>query len=451
MDAFERAQTVYNQGTQKFDELKKHFLYLLPYWIAGTLTALAATSYSKIFVFIEKISENIYEYCGFYFLFIPPLLFIMSWWLVEKFAPKANGSGIPQLMASVELVAEENNSIISRFLGFRIIIIKVLSSLLSLLGGGAIGREGPTLQISGSIFYLVQKYWKRTVIPNHSAFLLAGAASGLASAFNTPLGGIVYVIEELAKSHLNSFRTGVVHSVICAGVISQMLMGPYIYFGVPKTSGFEMKFLIDYIFIAILAGLLITLFAQSLKALVNFRSQLNSLISKIVFAGLMGVLFAAVIMFISSHGMGAGKNLLTQLLSGSIYASTYDVIARFLGTFLTYANGGAGGIFAPTLSMGGSLASLIDQVFSFNLGPLAVLVGMSAGLAALTHSPLTSFILVLEMTDRHNAIFPLMLAAIIGHGLSKFISKTSFYEFVCAKIIREIIHEKNKNEISRQL
>jgi H+/Cl- antiporter ClcA len=289
----------------------------------------------------------------------------------------------------------------------------------------------------------VQKNWSFSEITNRSAFLLAGAASGLAAAFNTPLGGIVYVVEELAKSHLNTFRTGVLHSVIFAGVFTQMIMGPYLYFGYPKVEGFKFSLLFQYMTISICGALFVTLMAQTLKAIVLFRREKRKFLENTFVACCCGALFAAVILFVSAHAAGGGKELLNGLIFKSQIATFGDVIGRYVGTILTYANGGAGGIFAPTLSLGGAASSYFDSIFQFQLGPLAVLLGMTSGLAALTHSPLTSFILILEMTDRHNSIIPLMIAAIIGHGVSKIISKKSFYETVFEHLLNDLENKKD--------
>lgn len=425
-------------------EIKNQILKLLPFWIAGSLTALVATQYAKLFSLAETLSLQMYETLGYGFIAIPPFFFFVSWFLVYRFAPKANGSGIPQLMASIDLLHKKNDQLVESLLSFKIIVVKILSSLLGVVGGGAIGREGPTLQISGSIFSLFTKYWKLTDIQNKSAFIMAGAASGLASAFNTPLGGIVYVVEELAKSHLNTFRTGVLHSVIFAGIISQMIMGPYLYLGFPKIEEFNGIYIFHYILIAIAAALAVILFSYVLKQLVKHRNNFIGIRSHIAIAIVSGLLFGVYAVFVSKNVLGPGKELLNQLLFSNEPARFSDVISRFFGSLLTYANGGAGGIFAPTLSLGGSSGSFIDSLLNFNIGPLAVLIGMVAGLSALTQSPLTSFILILEMTDRHKAIFPLMLAAIIGHGLSKLILKHSFYEYVCENILASMSNTKSE-------
>lgn len=437
MDLGRSTQELYKDGTEKLEEIKNQFIRLLPFWLAGSLTALIATQYAKLFSLMESYSLQLFEKSGSWFILVPPTFFLISWALVHKFAPRANGSGIPQLMASIELLHTKRDNFVESLLSFRIIVIKILSSLAGVLGGGAIGREGPTLQISGSVFSLFIKHWKFSEIQNRSAFIMAGAASGLASAFNTPLGGIVYVVEELAKSHLNTFRTGVLHSVIFAGIISQMIMGPYLYLGFPKIAEFNGVFVFQYILVATAAAFSVIVFSYMLKILVKRRTEFLSVRSHFMMALVSGLFFGFYAVYLSKSVLGPGKELLNRLLFSNESASIVDVISRLLGSFLTYANGGAGGIFAPTLSLGGSAGSYLDSLMNFNLGPLAVLVGMTAGLSALTQSPLTSFILILEMTDRHKAIFPLMLAAIIGHGFSKLILKHSFYEYVCESILKK--------------
>lgn len=429
---------LYKESSQKFDEVKKYLIKLLPFWVAGSITALVATMYAKLFAICEEYSLVLYQNTGYWFLAIPPLLFFISWYIVEKFSPYANGSGIPQLMAAVEFKHLNKTDLIDKFLSLRIILVKIFSSLIGILGGGAIGREGPTLQISASIFHLIDKNWKTADLQNRHGFLLAGAASGLASAFNTPLGGIVYVVEELAKSHLSGFRTGVLHSVIFAGLISQYMMGPYLYFGYPKVLHFQYSWLYQLLTLSLAAGVVVTFFAQGLKTLVLFRSKIKKNFHKALIAIGTGLIFSSFVVFVSPSALGPGKALLNNFLFNKDSASVIDVLARFVGSFFTYANGGSGGIFAPTLSLGGSVTSFVSSMFVADLGPIAVLIGMTAGLAALTHSPLTSFILILEMTDRYSSIFPLMIAALIGHGVSRLIAKKSFYEFVCEKLIQTV-------------
>lgn len=424
---------------------RDRFLTALPFWIAGSLTALIAILYARAFLVIEATAVQAVQNLGYWILLFSPVCFVLSWWAVDRFAPNATGSGIPQLMTAAELAETKAGSmIIKSLLGGRIIIVKVISSLLGVLGGGAIGREGPTLQIAGSVFDMTSRFLPRQLkATSRQGMILAGGAAGLAAAFNTPLGGIAYVIEELSKSHLSFFRTGILHAVIVAGLISQLVMGSYLYFGYPKVPDFSMAQLGLVIVVALVAGLMGTFFGEFLKYIFNFRSTLKTRMEKGTMAAFSGFVIAIMILFLTPNVMGSGRGLLEQLLFEGHHATFADAVARFLGTAATYASGGAGGIFAPTLAIGGVAGNLAETLFFDTAGPLAVLVGMTASLAALTHSPLTSFILILEMTDRHSALLPIMVAAMIGHSVSKLIAGESFYEFVSHRLTEKYSEPKD--------
>ncbi len=431
------------QDKTEIAEVRKRTLELVPFWVAAGATGAISVIYARSFHYAEQLSSRIFQEIGDWSFLFVPTGFVLAWLLVEKAAPFSNGSGIPQLMAASTVAPQESResqSLIRRLLGFRVIIVKFLSSMLLVVSGGAIGREGPTLQIAGSVFYITSKVFpKQWLAKNLQGLLLAGGAAGLASAFNTPLGGIAYVVEELGKTHLNSFRTGMLHAVIVAGFIAQTLVGPYLYLGYPKFDSFQWPDIPWAIVLAILAAVIGTLFGQGLKAVFQWRSRITKLSQKILLAAGAGLLFCALIRFGSQEYRASGTELLNRLLFSSTDGSAeiVDVVGRFFGPLLSYMSGAAGGIFAPVLALGGTAGSAFANLFDVPMGGLAVLVGMTAALAALTHSPFTSFVLILEMTDRHSAIFPLMLAAVIGHGVSKMISRTSFYEFVAAKILAQ--------------
>src|SRR5437764_11610103 len=140
-------------------------------------------------------------------------------------------------MAAIDLATPRNNHLVDKLLSLRIIIVKMVSSLVLISGGAAIGREGPTIQIAGSIFRLVNK-WIPSSWPKLSkqSFIMTGAAAGLAAAFNTPLGGMVFAVEELARIHIRFIRTALFTAVIISGLTAQGLLGPYLYLGYPDVS-----------------------------------------------------------------------------------------------------------------------------------------------------------------------------------------------------------------------
>jgi H+/Cl- antiporter ClcA len=142
-------------------------------------------------------------------------------------------------------------------LSLKIIVFKIISSVVLVIGGGAVGREGPTIQMAGSVFRKVNEYlpewWPKISKKN---MIMTGAAAGLAAAFNTPLGGIVFAVEELSKTHINYFKTALFTAVIIAGLTAQTLAGSYLYLGYPKTNDVSLMVMFPIILVAGTAGIL---------------------------------------------------------------------------------------------------------------------------------------------------------------------------------------------------
>jgi H+/Cl- antiporter ClcA len=169
--------------------------------------------------------------------------------------PFAKGSGIPQVMAAIEISKPSSRGLVDKLLSLKIILIKVVSSAFKVLGGGIVGREGPTIQISSSVFQVVYKYlptwWKPISQKN---ILVAGAASGLAAAFNTPLGGIIFAIEELSKFHVKAYKSSLFVAVVIAGLVAQTLGGSYLYLGYPKLVHSGWMVYLGVLIVSILSG-----------------------------------------------------------------------------------------------------------------------------------------------------------------------------------------------------
>lgn len=162
-------------------------------WTAAVITGLGAVAYASLFRRVEFLFEDLVLTAPGIAFIATPIAFLIGWWLVFRFAPEAGGSGIPQVMAAIAPEAQGNHRFNDRLLGIKTALIKVLSSLICLAGGGAIGREGPTLQVSAALFHFVGKRIEKfSGFYDRQMWAIAGAAAGLASAFNTPLGGIVY-------------------------------------------------------------------------------------------------------------------------------------------------------------------------------------------------------------------------------------------------------------------
>ncbi|WP_276131911.1 chloride channel protein [Polluticoccus soli] len=394
--------------------IRANILEAIPFWIAASITGTVAVVYTFLFDKTDQFLHRLLEWHKSGIFILAPLAFLISWLLVKIIEPNAGGSGIPQVMAAIEISSGKNSHKVSKLLSLRIASTKIISSMFMVLGGGAIGREGPTIQIAGSIFKSVSnripESWPKL---SQRSFLLTGAAAGLAAAFNTPLGGIVFAIEELAKVHISLFRTALFTSVIIAGLTAQAMLGPYLFLGYPDVKSTGSLIFFGVFVVAIIAGIGGALMCSSILMLLNWKRKL-SIAKSIAFILCVGLIVATVAYFFDIYILGSGKDLLNQtLFTKEKYLGIVTCFARVLGPVLSFSVGGAGGIFAPSLSAGASIGSLLSEILHFTgaNANLLILSGMVGFLTGVTRTPFTSAILVLEMTDRHSVIFYLMLAS----------------------------------------
>lgn len=426
-----RKRLKYIFDTVTNDRIRKSILEAIPFWIAALLTGLAAVAYTQLFNIAEDLLRHVWNWQRWSIFIFAPLSFLTAWLIVRLFAKNAGGSGIPQVMAAIDLSATKYENKLSKLLSPRILLTKIASSLFMVFGGGAIGREGPTIQIAGSIFSTINK-----LIPNswpklsQRSFILTGAASGLAAAFNTPLGGIVFAIEELAKIHISLFRTALFTSVIIAGLAAQAILGPYLYLGYPNVKGLSALVFLGVIVVAIVAGMCGAAMCKIILKILEWKRTLTNT-QTIIYIIAIGFVIAAAAYFVDSSILGSGKELMNDtLFTDDKYVSGQTLLMRIFGPILSFTVGGAGGIFAPSLSAGASIGSVLAQVFHFadaNANML-ILSGMVGFLTGVTRTPFTSAILVLEMTDRHSVIFYLMLSALVSNIAALVIARKSFYE-----------------------
>lgn len=406
----------------------------IPFWFASAISGLLAYLYYLVFRFTESKTLELLAYKRWSIFIITPISFYISWWLVRRYAPFAKGSGIPQVMASIEISKPNTRHLIDQFLSLKIIVIKVLSSAFKVFGGGIVGREGPTIQISSSVFQVVYKYlpswWKPISQKN---ILIAGAASGLAAAFNTPLGGIIFAIEELSKFHVKQHKSTLFVAVVIAGLVAQFLGGSYLYLGYPKVETTGWMVYIGVIITAIIAGFSGAKTGVYLWKFLQFigKRKMNYQQILIVFGASLFTAFT--IYYLGNDAMGSGKEIMERtLFTPNKQVDWYTPFVRMAGLLTSFSFGGAGGIFAPSLSIGASFGALTASVLELtgNNANMLIVVGMTAFLTGITRSPFTAAIVVIEMTDRHSAIFYLMLASVIAMTISLFVDKKSFYDYV---------------------
>ncbi|MCC3159752.1 chloride channel protein [Hymenobacter sp. 15J16-1T3B] len=430
------------------DRVRRLVLQSFPFWFASIIVGGVAVGYEKLFVWAEQTSFAWLRAQPLLAFLLTPLAFLASWALVQRWAPAARGSGIPQVMAGIELSTPGHYHRTGYLLSLKVAVVKVLSSAMLLLGGGVIGREGPTIQISAAIFRAINRLqppgWPQL---SRQIALVTGGAAGLAAAFNTPLGGIVFVVEELTQMHMARFRMAVFSAVIVAGLTAQAILGPYLYLGYPKVTAHAGWFLATVALVAIICGLAGALFAKTLLWINGFRRRFATTAQQAGWVLGCGLLLAGLAYWVGSEGVGTGKPIINRLLfQNDGLTPWYLFPVRFVGMALSYSGGGAGGVFATSLSAGAVLGDVLCRVGQVPLDDrnLLILVSMVGFLTGVVRSPFTAAILVLEMTDRHGAIFQLLLSGMMAQAVASLVDSHSLYEHLKTSFLRETLSQEAK-------
>lgn len=356
-------------------------------------------------------------------LALTPLGFGLIVFMTLRVFPNSQGSGIPQVIAARELPEGATRTAL---VSMRVAVGKILAVTLGLLCGASIGREGPTVQVGAALMYAMG----RRAMEYQRGLLLAGAAAGIAAAFNTPLAGIVFGIEELSRSFESRTSGLVLGAIIAAGLTSLGLVGDYAYFGSTNAVLPLGRAWLVLPVCAVLGGFFGALYSRVVIAVARgLPGAPGRFIAKypIVFAMLCGLGVALSGLLSQDMSYGTGYDQARAIVHGAVPPCAIFGPMKFLATLFSSVGGIPGGLFAPSLAVGAGLAANLHSLFQdVPLGALALL-GMVSYLTGVVQTPITSFVIVSEMTENHAMIIPLMLAALIADAVSKSICSESIY------------------------
>ncbi|RCX09741.1 chloride channel protein [Extensimonas vulgaris] len=360
-----------------------------------------------------------------------PLLWTPAWtalivWMTRRWAPGAAGSGIPQVMAALH-PGVTGTPWKSLYVSFRLSVAKIALTALGLLGGLSQGREGPSVQIGAGIMHSARHWLPPKAAVSPHGLLIAGGAAGIAAAFNTPLGGIMFAIEELSRRPEQRNNGLLMAAIILAGIMGISAYGNATYFGIIRVAAVGWSLWWPAVLVAVVCGLAGGLFSRLLIRSLSERSpdRLTQLRQQypIRFAAACGL--AVAVMGLVSDGavFGSGYAYNRALLEGGTDTNPLYALLKFLATWLTAWSGAPGGIFAPALSIGGALGHDIALLTGHVDTPTLIALGMAAFLSAVTQAPMTSFIIVMEMVDGHSLVLSLMACSLLASGVSRLISR----------------------------
>jgi len=363
-------------------------------------------------------------------------------------AREAKGHGVPEVMAAVV----ENGGVIRS----RVVIIKALASAICIGSGGAVGREGPIVQIGSAFGSSIGQFFR---IPRHKLRILVGcgAAAGISATFNAPIAGLMFALEVILGEFAIHIFTPIIISSVLAAVTTQMILGDEIAFSVPAYQLVHPIELVNYIILGSILGVIAVVFtrmlykAEDLFDEIPIPEYLKPVIGGLII-GAMGI-FAPRSINSDPAFFGVGYEAITNALINNLpllMLSLYFV-AKLVATLLTLGSGGSGGIFAPSLFMGAMIGGVLGHgahtLFpNLTASPGAyALVGMAAMVGGTTHAPLAAMLIIFEMTRDYAIILPLMLATGISTVVASLINRESIYTL---KLSRRGLRIRRDTDIS---
>jgi H+/Cl- antiporter ClcA len=416
----------------------QHWKRRLVLWVGAVLVALAAILFAKASVWSYQLFLRVLGHGSWLPLILTPIVFGLLAWITEGRLRATRGSGIPQVIGTLHI---EDAGFRARMLSLPIAAGKMVLTLIALAVGASIGREGPTVHVGAALFYSIGRRFGFDDPKAASRFILAGGAAGIAAAFNTPLAGVIFAIEELAGTFEHRFSGLLLTAVFIGGVVSLGIMGNYSYFGQVQASLPLGHAWLAVLLTGVICGLLGGLFA---------RLILLSRHGPLAYVGRLRahapVLFAT--------GCGLALALLGLCSHNSVYGTGYDQaraivqnaagmpsegfgIEKLLANVVSYWAGIPGGIFSPALAVGAGLGQNIAHFLPGAPTASVVLLGMSAYLAGVTGAPLTSAVIAMELTDNQAMVIPIMAACLLARAAASLFCPTPVYKDFAERMVQD--------------
>lgn len=398
---------------------QRRLIFVLGGITVGAAAAAMALLADQAIEFFARLTER----APYVALIVTPAGFALSAFLARRYFPNCQGSGIQQAIAARQL---SSHAARHRLVSLRLAVGKILLTLLGLLCGASIGREGPTVQVGASVMFAVGGL----SAVRQRGLILAGAAAGLAAAFNTPLAGIVFAIEEMSRSFEQRASGLIIACILAAGITAVFLLGNYTYFGATAETLRSPTEWLAVPVCGVIGGLMGGLFSRILIAVAGgLPGRPGAWIKRfpVGFATACGLAVAVLGLLSAGHTFGSGYEEARGLLKGSEALPPQFGILKFLATTLSSISGIPGGLFSPSLAVGSGFgANIAELLTGAPFGPI-VLLGMVGYFSGVVQAPITAFVIVTEMTDNHAMLMPLMATAMVAYLSSRLVCSEGVY------------------------
>jgi len=388
----------------------------------AVLLGLAALAFAKLGDLSQSVFAQLVTALPYAPLFVTPAIFALVVYATARFAPEARGSGIPQVIAaSRDPQGKGGGPLVS----IRTAVIKVGMTLAMLGAGGSVGREGPTVQLSAAIMVACHRLFR---VPITAGVLIAGGAAGVAAAFNTPLAGVAFAIEELASAYEQKVAVLVMVAVMIAGIVSLGIAGDYVYFGTMRQTLTLAAVLIVTPVAGVVGGLAGGVFSRIVLAVAAPGRAwiVRAKARPVRLAIACGLVVAIVGIVTGGATWGTGYDATRHLVEGQGEPLWFGP-AKFVSALMATLSGAPGGVFAPSLAVGAGVGNLLAAAFPGDPAGAVVLLGMTAYFVGVVRAPLTAVIIISETTASRGMIIPLFAAALIADTVSALVCRERLY------------------------
>jgi len=426
------------------------FFILILAAIVGALTGMLGSIFQiSLNVIIDwhqnflKDSFTSSKYLNYFLIFIiTAIMGAFSYFLVQRYAPESSGSGIPEVEgALIDL---------RPIRWWRVLPVKFFGGIAALGSGMILGREGPTVQIGANLGKMVSDTCKLKNKESQHTLIATGAGAGITTAFNAPLGGILFIIEEMHDefTYTKSSIKAVLVGCITACITYQLIIGNASILTIPAPNSVSLNSLWVFIFLGLILGIIGSfsnfLILHTRSYLANFykKNNYNIILTGAILAGIFGLLYSVI-----SQLAGDGFNIIPKVVDGlyAFYPLLLIFVFRFFATIICFGSGAPGGIFSPTMALGAIIGVLfgfiIQNIFpsyDINLSSYAILA--MAGLFASTiRAPLTGIVIIMEMTNGYMLILPLILTCVSATFIAQTLGSSPLY----SAILQNTLQSKN--------
>lgn len=414
--------------------------------IGAVLLGLFAIAFAKMGDLAQRIFLQVDSRWSYGALLLTPGIFAGAVFLTNRFAPEARGSGIPQVIAASRNPGREA---LGPLVSLKTAGVKLILTVVMLCAGGSVGREGPTVQVSAAIMVAVHRMLR---VPITAGVLIAGGAAGVAAAFNTPLAGVAFAIEELASAYEQKVAVLVMAAVMVAGLVSLGIAGDYIYFGAMRQTLDLRSVLVIAPLAGIAGGLAGGLFSRALLAFAAPTRPWIRIVKQrpVLLAAFCGLIVAILGVATMGATWGTGYETTRQLVE-SHGGSGWFGPSKFVATLATALSGAPGGIFAPSLSVGAGFGDLLTGIFPDDPKGAIVLLGMIGYFVGVVRAPLTAVIIVTETTASRGMIVPLFATALIADLVSALVCRERLYHGLARPFSRAHSTQQDRDRQSEDI